>query len=260
MCYRAGKMFREIDSTRLLSTSLVREAILGLASSEEVVVFRGGLHEYSKERWIQILRDECKLVFDRRHFDPPTAAKLEPADWWEISYQPDRATTYAYSNTRQPLHTDNAWFGDPAEINFFIMQKQARTGGEQTIYRVSRLVQDLADLEPQLFRDLCTTRVVIQKGDDPNPNHTSVIVLDPWPRIFWNYYRTEKPTRDIQTMCDALFGFLERQETTSSVERLRCESGDCFAFNDLKMLHGRAAFEASRPRERVLLHSMWKLR
>lgn len=191
------------------------------------------------------------------HDDP--SGQMAPADWWEISYQPDKAAAYAYSNTRQPLHTDNAWFADPAEINFFIMQKQAKSGGEQTIYLLSRLVEDLAVEQPALFSDLCNIPVIIKKGDNDYFNHTPIIVLGQEPRVFWNYYRTEKPTPEIQSMCDAFFQYLEKKESTSSVERLRCETGGCFSFNDLKMLHGRTAFTATIPFERVLLHSMWKL-
>jgi hypothetical protein len=187
------------------------------------------------------------------------SAQMAPADWWEVSYQPDRAAAYAYSNTRQPLHTDNAWFADPAEINLFIMQKQAKSGGEQTIYPLSRLIEDLSVEEPALFSDLCNTAVTIKKGDNDYFNQTSIIVLGENPKVFWNYYRTEKPTPEIQSMCDAFFRYLEMKELTSSVERLRCETGDCFCFNDLKMLHGRTAFTAMMPFERVLLQSMWRL-
>ena len=235
----------------------IRDSILALKNSEEVVVFRGGSAELSHSKWIEILKTECSLNHDQRHYN--FSGKLEIADWWEISYQPDKATSYAYSNTRQPLHTDNAWFSDPAEINFFIMEKQASAGGDQMLYALSRLTEDLSNDEPGLFNDLCNTTVVIKKGDGEYFNRTSIIALDRSPKIFWNYYRTEKPTAEIESMCDALFQYLERKELTSSVERLRCDSGDCFCFNDLKMLHGRTAFAATKPFERVLLQSMWKL-
>ena len=235
----------------------IRDAILALRTREEVVVFRGGPARLTRERWKEILEAGCSLGHDRRHYD--AAGNLARADWWEISYQPDKATSYAYSNTRQPLHTDNAWFADPAELNFFLMERQASSGGEQTLYRVSRLIDDLSREQPALFRDLCATTVTIKKGDGEYFNRTSIIVLDGGPKVYWNFYRTEKPTREIRSMCEAFFRYLEEKEASPSVERLRCESGDAFCFNDLRMLHGRTAFAATKPFERVLLQSMWRL-
>jgi hypothetical protein len=247
---------REI-SMQAASAAEIRDAVLSLGVQEDAVVFRGGSARLSREKWQQILKGECSLSHDRRHYD--FSGKLEIADWWEISYQPDKATSYAYSNTRQPLHTDNAWFADPAEINFFLMEKQASSGGEQMLYRLSRLIEDLSNEQPALFGDLCQATVTIRKGDGRYFNRTSIIVLDGSPKIYWNYYRTEKPTSEIQAMCDAFFRYLEGKELTPSVERLRSESGDCFCFNDLKMLHGRTAFLATAPFERILLQSMWRL-
>jgi len=122
------------------SAGEIRNAVLALRSLEDVVIFRAGSARRSREQWQEILQTTCSLGHDRRHYD--FSGKLEIADWWEISYQPDKATSYAYSNTRQPLHTDNAWFADPAEINFFLMEKQASSGGEQMIYRLSRLIEE----------------------------------------------------------------------------------------------------------------------
>ena len=271
----------------------LRSVLHGLRGSEDVIVIGRGGRKFPKEFWIELLERQFGLIADRRHFTPKWAAddakrmereligahaaagatrasaaqeggssavpQMAPADWWEISYQPDKAQAYAYSKTRQPLHTDNAWFADPAEINFFIMQKQAREGGHQTIYPLSRLIEDLSTEEPALFADLSTVPVTIRKGDNDYFNRTPIIALGEEPRVYWNFYRTEKPSPAIKEMCDAFFAYLERKESTSSVEQVRCESGDCLSFNDLKMLHGRTAFSATEPRDRVLLHSMWKL-
>lgn len=255
--------------------------------SEDVLLVRGGAKVIHKDRWIELLETHCDLIPDRRHFDPQWAAndarrnaimhrritkasgsavfeqaaedQIKPADWWEISYQPDREIAYAYSKTLQPLHTDNAWFADPAEINFFIMEKQAISGGEQTIYPITRLVDDLAAQDPTLLSDLSSIQVVIKKGDNDMFNTTSVIQMELQPKIFWNYYRTDKSSPEVAAMCEAFFNFLMRQSDTKSVEQIHCNTGDCLCFNDLHMLHGRTAFEAQKPRDRVLLHSMWKL-
>ena len=242
----------------------IREGIEHIKESEDWLVIRRGAKVISKDRWIELLAKECDLTLDRRHFDPEDQINLE--DWWEISYQPERDISYAFSKNPQPLHTDNAWFSDPSEISFFVMDKQAVNGGEQTIYPMSRLIEDLSIKAPGLLIDLSTIEVVIKKGDQiynktSNYNKTSIIKLKAWPRpkIFWNYYRTDKSSPEVAAMCEAFFAFLKQQSETASVEKVRCNTGDCLSFNDLHMLHGRTAYEARNPRDRILLHSMWKL-
>jgi alpha-ketoglutarate-dependent taurine dioxygenase len=245
----------------------VGEALHGLRDSEVPVVLRGGASALDRHQWYALVSGRFGLISDRRHFsagskdlaDPEGQPEIVLSDWWEIAYEPALAHAYTYSKTRQPLHTDNSWFADPAEINFFIMEKQAPKGGEQLIYPVSRLMDDLSKDEPGLLQEITGTVVTIKKGEHDYFNRTPIIALDNGPRIYWNFYRTEKPTPEVARMCDALFAYLERRESTPSVERVRLESGDCLAFNDLKMLHGRTAFEASLPRDRVFLQSMWKL-
>lgn len=235
----------------------IKHAIINLSKSWEPIVIRKKNSIFSRDEWKIFLSESCSLKLDRRHYG--FSEGLEPSDWWEISYQPPKSTSYAYSNTRQPLHTDNAWFSDPAEIVFFIMEKQAITGGEQSIYPLERLIDDLESEASGLFKDLISTEVVIRKGSGEHYNQTPIIQLSDGGRISWNYYRTEKTTPHINRMCDEFFKFLEMKEQSSSVEYLKCNTGDSFCFNDLKMLHGRSAYEAKLPFDRILLQSMWKI-
>lgn len=233
----------------------LKEAILSLSNSENPLVIRNALSIGLLDDWLDFLKEKCALRHDRRHYSHDEKMSIE--DWWEVSYQPGKDTAYAYSKTKQPFHTDNAWFSDPAELNFFIMEKQAKQGGEQMFYYLSRLLDDLQSKEPLLYKDLSTVPVIIRKGDGKYANDTTIIREGDNPSIFWNYYRTEKPTGEIQNMCDGFFKFLESQESTNSVERIRCESGDSFCFHDQKMLHGRTSFEANQPFDRILYQSMW---
>lgn len=235
----------------------IKEQILSLRSSEEPLMIRGGRKNLNPDQWKNFLLNDCGLKLDRRQYN--FSEKLELTDWWEISYQPDKATSYAHSNTKQPFHTDNAWFADPAEINFFIMEKQAKAGGGQLVYKVSRLFEDLSSEDPQLFRDLSTVKVIIKKGDGTYFNETTILKSNPSLQVFWNFYRTEKSNPEIAKMCDAFFSYLGKKESSKSVELVKSETGDCFAFNDTKMLHARNSFEASLPYERILIQSMWYL-
>lgn len=246
----------EIDATSS-NLETIRSAIFRVLSEGHVAVFRGAGNLFSLDQWSRFLAQRCGFGHDRRHFNLSSVVEL--ADWWEISYQPEKSISYAYSNTRQPLHNDNAWFSDPAEMNFFIMRKQAPSGGENTLYPLSRLMNDLESEDKALFHDLCYIPVTIKKGDGQFFNHSTIIVPGSDPRIFWNFHRTEKPTATIQKLCGAFSAFLERKENTSSVERLRCASGDGFCFHDQKLLHGRMAFVAHEAFERILHQSMWRL-
>ena len=231
--------------------------ILELKNSDKPLVIKNGLEFKNLDGWHKYLKNEVGLIDDRRHFGFDET--LVHSDWWEISYQEDKATSYAYSNTRQPLHNDNAWFSKPAEMNFFAMVKQANSGGEQTIYPVVRLINDLKEKDPVLLNKLKTVPVLIKKGDTEHGNHTTIIVDGEKPRIFWNYYRTEKTSDEINELCESFFKFLEQQEATDSVIRVRLNTGDCLAFNDSLVLHGREAFDVTVNKGRIICQSMWNI-
>jgi len=234
------------------------EALIALRTQEQPIVIRNALGSLSMQSWRDCLSNQCGYLPDRRHFN--YSEGMELSDWWEISYQPSKATSYAYSNTEQPLHTDNAWFPDPAEINFFAMKKQAQSGGRQLIYRLERLINDLMDKDLSLYDDLSSVPVVIRKGDTDLFHETTIIQNKKQPRIFWNYYRTERSNEDIDKLCQRFFDFLALQKNTSSVEKIMANTSDCFAFNDTFLLHGREAFEVTKPFDRVLYQSMWKIK
>lgn len=237
----------------------IKEALLNLRKSDDAVVFRiaESSTKPTRQDWSRFLKELCNFELDRRHYSIDEA--IVPDDWWEISNQPDKATSYAYSTTPQPFHTDNAWFADPAEINFFVMEKQAISGGEQLIYPVSRLIMDLQKLDPSLFKDLTSTMVTIRKGAGDYQNVTPILTLDDGGKIYWNYYRTDKSDPLVNDLCERFFAFLKKQESSSSVYSVRCNSGDSLAFNDQRLLHARTSFVAHQPRDRVLYQSMWRL-
>lgn len=221
----------------------------------ETIIFRDPENRMSKEGWFQFLKTDCAFQHDARHFN--FSNELSFADWWEISYQPDKATSYAYSNTFQPFHTDNAWFADPAAVNFFFMERQASAGGEQYLYPLDAIKRDLQEETPELYEKLTTIPVVIQKGNTDLRNETCIIDLEK-DEIYWNYYRTQKNDPAVGSMCEEFFQWLDTKLDSPSVLTVRCNSGDGFAFNDLKVLHARNSFNATEPRERVLFQSMWK--
>jgi hypothetical protein len=238
--------------------SAVAAAILDLEHSDDALVIRKGPNrQLTRPEWSKLLQEQCGMTLDMRHYSFDEEIALDY--WWEISNQPSKEKSYAYSTTPQPFHNDNAWFADPAEINFFFMERQAVSGGEQLIYPVSRVIEDLQKLDSSLLEDLTATSVIIRKGGEGYQNFTPIIKLDDGGRIYWNYYRTVKTDPFVNDLCERFFAFLKKQESSSSVYRVRCESGDSLAFHDQRLLHGRSAFVAREPRDRVLYQSMWRL-
>lgn len=250
-------MFKEIW---LANTALqqVAEAVLALRESEHALAIRHQPGQVlSRAEWSRFLKETCGLTLDARQYSYDERLVMEP--WWEISNQPDKATSYAYSTTPQPFHNDNAWFADPAEINFFVMEKQAISGGEQLVYPASRLIDDLGAIDAQLLEDLTHTQVTIRKGEGDHQNITSIISLDGGGKVYWNYYRTVKTDPFVHALCERFFSFLKQREASASVYKVRCETGDCLAFNDQRLLHARSGFVAQQARDRVLYQSMWRL-
>jgi hypothetical protein len=238
-------MYKELhlDTTEL---SDIATSLLALEHSDDALIIRAGKDRHiSRSEWSQFLQEQCGFTLDTRQYSYEENLVLEP--WWEISNQPDKADSYAYSTTPQPFHNDNAWFADPAEINFFVMEKQAISGGEQLIYPVSRLIEDLQDIDPILFRDLINIPVIIRKGSDEYQNITPIIIPEDGGRVYWNYYRTVKTDPLVNELCERFFAFLKRQESSSSIYAVRCESGDSLAFNDQRLLHARNASSPTSP-------------
>lgn len=237
-------------------TTVVR-ALLEVERGDPVLVIRTlGVGLDKPDFWSQLLQQRCGWKADTRHIDYDLS--LEQQIWWEITNDPSRADSYAYSSTAQPLHTDNSWFQDPAEVNFFLMNRQASEGGAQTIYEVHHLVEDLDRLDTALLHDLTDTEIVIKKGQGAPPNRTRILRLEPDPRISWNYYRTIRDSTEVNELCERFFNFLIQAEKSGRVQDVKLRSGDCLVMADDRVLHGRRAFSAATPGERSLLQSMWR--
>ena len=183
---------------------------------------------------------------------------LESKKWFTINYDKMKSSFYTHSKTRQPLHNDNAWFSNPAEMVFLAFEKQAVRGGETIVYELNDLLTDLRAEEKELLNDLQNVNVVIKK-DITGKYFNRTTIINREDSIYWNYYRIEKKNRSIKNMCDMFFKYLKRKEHTSSVQKFRCKTSDMLCFNDTKLLHGRLGFSAIKQNDRILHQSMWYL-
>ncbi len=210
---------------------------------------------FTKTDWIELLKKEW--LHDKRHFTHDS--KLSESDWWEITNKKEFESAYAYSHTAQPFHTDNAWFNNPPEINLFLKQRQAKSGGEQLIYMLDDLILDLKKQNPDLLEALISTEVVIKKGDEDFENRTTIIRPGKPNTVFWNFYRTRANHGGLSKMLNDFFEFLNLQRESESIYRIRLDDGDCLINNDVRSLHARESFYVAEDGERSLLQSMWKL-
>ncbi len=233
----------------------LKNALFRLKSSGSPLIIRNSHLDSSLENWHNFLCNNCNFSHDRRQKD--TSCDSYFSDFFEIANHNGKSTSFANSCNRHPLHTDNAWFKDGAELVFLYILKQAHNGGECLFYSLEDVIYDLEKEEKELLNDLCSIPVKIQKGDDENSNLTTIIKKSNQTKIFWNYYRTVKDNQEIKKMCDKFFDFLLNKISSESVLKVRLENNDSCAFNDKLVLHGREGFTAKKDRERIVYSSMW---
>lgn len=225
---------------------------------DEMVVFKGIVDEPLIETKLFCAMKDQGFSVDSRHFS--VGGDLQDADWWSVIYDPNSPNAYAHSATPQPLHCDNAWFSDPAEINLFYMKKQSQEGGANTIISIDEICDDLERKNPSLLSDLKNITVKTKKGDSANERYGPIIdQVNGQLRIFWNYYRIERSNDQISNMVESFFNHLNDMDRRGLVKRNLANTGDIFFFNDSRVLHGRDAFSAKSYGDRILLQSMWRL-
>ncbi len=246
------KEYNMCELSELNVLDLVKEVYL---SGFPVIIRSAISKNFTKTDWIELLKKEW--IHDKRHFTHDS--RLSASDWWEITNKKEFEKAYAYSYTAQPFHTDNAWFNNPPEINLFLMQRQARSGGEQLIYMLDDLVLDLKKENPDLLDALISTEVVIKKGDEEFENRTTILKLGNPNTVYWNFYRTKANNSRLSKMLNDFFEFLELRRETEGIYRIRLDDGDCLINNDVRSLHARESFCVTEDGERSLLQSMWKL-
>ncbi|NUQ17977.1 MAG: TauD/TfdA family dioxygenase [Sphingomonas sp.] len=198
---------------------------------------------------------------DYRGENPMTLERI-PAIWNDIRYDPALATTYRHSKTAQPLHTDGAYNANPPTIGFFFCEAQARHGGRTLFLDGDCLCETLQRESRELYADLRSIPIAFRKGE-ASGQIVPVIGRDKYgPVINWNYYRISPgQSAEIDRLKNAFFAYLEsRFVQTESVAPLHLAPGDCMVFHDLRVLHGREAYEAEKAGERCLwnLNVHWR--
>jgi hypothetical protein len=178
--------------------------------------------------------------------------------WLEIRYDhdiPDLAA-YRHSKNAQPLHTDESYITDPADIMFFYCVNKAEVGGATTFIDGPALVDHLRNYDPELYNDLITKEVCYKKADQMRKRPIITFDENGVPMFNYNYYCVSKDETDFNKQLNRrFFEYLEDQVAHSYMVTEVCLSpGESVAWWDEYVLHGRNAFKAEKTNDRFI----WK--
>lgn len=185
------------------------------------------------------------LIYD----EDPISGKLVSGKWTEIKFdEAKNGSSYKYSNSFQPLHTDYGYFAMEIYASFFFCEAQAHFGGATTFIDLDLIVKILEDLNPQLLIDLQEITIRNGRGNDSISQNTSKILYKKegeW-NINWNFYRihpTEQSLPVIQDFKHFLDHFIEK---SGELKEVKLKVGEGVFFHDRRILHGRNSFIGNR--------------
>ncbi len=182
--------------------------------------------------------------------------------WIEVRYDaaiPDDAA-YRFSKNAQPLHTDESYLSEPAEVMFMHCLVQAPAGGETTFVDADVLWQQLQQHAPALAAQLLNRPVCFAKAGDSRT--LPIIAQTPAGlRLNWNYHCVDpSETAENHALTQAFREFLLVHVAGTPAEMaIQLAPGEAVAWWDDRVLHGRRAFQAVATNDRFLLKSGFRL-
>ncbi|MFD1871769.1 TauD/TfdA family dioxygenase [Hymenobacter bucti] len=182
--------------------------------------------------------------------------------WIEVRYDaaiPDDAA-YRFSKNAQPLHTDESYLSEPADVMFMHCLVQAPAGGETTFVNADELWQQLQWHAPALAARLLDRPVRFAKADDSRT--LPIIAQTPAGlRLNWNYHCVDPAeTAENHALTQEFREFLLTHITGTPAEvTIQLAPGEAVAWWDDQVLHGRRAFRAVATNDRFLLKSGFRL-
>ncbi|KAH8419944.1 hypothetical protein KR009_004309 [Drosophila setifemur] len=187
-------------------------------------------------------------------------------DVFEVKSKPN-AGNYAYLMTPLPLHTDMPYYEYKAGINILHTLVQSESsGGANTLTDGFNVAEQLRRSHPEDFEVLRSVPAnwvdIGHDGDAGKPFHSlwraPVICLDvdgQFARINQNTTKRDSrfsvPLDRAMAWYKAYDKFLELAQ--SEAVEFKTQAGDVFVFNNLRMLHGRTAYEDAPGNKRHLV-------
>jgi len=153
---------------------------------------------------------------------------------------------YFSSTTRQPLHTDYAYYkqSEAPEWLMLYCMNTSEYGGKTHLLSTKTLNKILKKYNPDLLKKIKIDVKWEYKGDDGDKIH--IKPLYDGKHINWNYWQIKEKhnNKQIINVRDEFFNFLEDVIVDGNIYDFSktWNIGDCIIFNDRYMLHGRDAF------------------
>ncbi len=177
--------------------------------------------------------------------------------WSEIRYRsdiPDMAA-FRHSKNAQPLHTDESYVSTSAGVMLFYCEAAAPAGGETTFISGARLVEFMAESEPELLERLRTIPVRFQKADDFKDRPILQTADDGSVDLNFNFFCLgADPTPEAEKLNQDFHDFLETRLPSELILPVGLAPGEGVTWRDDLVLHGRNAFQAEQTGDRTI----WK--
>ncbi|MBG30304.1 MAG: hypothetical protein CMI31_09935 [Opitutae bacterium] len=157
---------------------------------------------------------------------------------------------YFSSTTRQPLHTDYAYYREDECPDWLMLYcvYPSEVGGKTSILSTKTLDRILTKYNPDLLEKIHTHVTWKYTGKDGDKIHEKFIYDGKF--INWNYWQIKEELNDESTMeiREEFFRFLEDVIVSGGMYDILKEWNprDCLIFNDHLNLHGRNAFLGDR--------------
>ena len=167
----------------------------------------------------------------------------------DVKYRPG-VNHYFASNSRQPLHTDYAYYETSEAPDWLILYciEPSEFGGKTHVLSLQTLKLILEKYAPELLAKIKVDVTWKYNGTDGDKIHQKPIYDGK--SISWNYWqiKEELNTPEIMQIREEFFRFLEDVIVGGSMYDFSkiWTPGDCLLFNDRLNLHGRDAFLGSR--------------
>ena len=178
--------------------------------------------------------------------------------WLEIRYDaeiPDMAA-YRHSKNAQPLHTDESYISDPADIMLFYSINKAIKGGATTFVDGPGLIEYLKENNPELLDKLMSTDVRYRKAGEERTEKIIDIKEDGLIHFNFNYYCVDpNETEANRALNKEFFDFLQNYVAHSHmVEQVTLNPGEAVLWWDELVLHGRTSYDVKKTNDRFI----WK--
>jgi gamma-butyrobetaine dioxygenase len=191
-----------------------------------------------------------KLLEVARRIGPVRASNF--GEYYDVVSMPNPNAS-AYTQLGLELHTDLANWRVPPDVQLLFCLKNSVVGGDSVFGDGFRVAEDLRSADPAAF-DLLSTRAIEYRFHDDNCDirtNAPIIELDREGRLtrvrFNNWLRAAMIVPDtlVEPMYEALETFWRRLRNPGYRLNLRLEPGHLIAYNNNRVLHGRAPFDAT---------------